>query len=270
LKKDIIFKEIIKEIAKDISIYLLNLKIEEDIELIDKELTRIEKREADIIFKHKKEIIHIEIQNQNDKTMHLRMLRYLSDIAFLYPDYEIKQYLIYIGKNKLNMLDNYQNNGIKFRYNIINMHTIDCEIFLNSNKPEAVVLAILCDFKDKDKQEVVNNILLKLIELSENDNLFKKNFEMLNVLSTNRDLKNEIDKGLKMLREVKLEETPLYQYGERKGEIKGRLEGMQEGKKQALRMAILAMMKMNIEPEDIVKNLNLSQEEFNNLIKGEL
>jgi len=42
--KDIISKEILKNIAKDISKYILNIEIRQDMELIDKEFTRVEKR----------------------------------------------------------------------------------------------------------------------------------------------------------------------------------------------------------------------------------
>ena len=52
--KDIISKEILKNIAKDISKYILNIEIRQDMELIDKEFTRVEKRDADLIFKNGK------------------------------------------------------------------------------------------------------------------------------------------------------------------------------------------------------------------------
>jgi len=103
LKKDIISKDILKHIAKDIARHILHLKIEDDMELIDKEFTRIEKRDADLIFKNGSDIVHIEIQNSNHKQMHLRMHRYLSDILFEYEDLGIKQYLLYIGKEPCRM-----------------------------------------------------------------------------------------------------------------------------------------------------------------------
>ena len=88
MKKDITTKETLKIITQDISKYILGLNVT-DIEFIDKELQRIEKREADIVALCKingiKSILHIEIQNNNDKTMHNRMLRYYTDIKFKYP-----------------------------------------------------------------------------------------------------------------------------------------------------------------------------------------
>jgi hypothetical protein len=47
-------------------------------ELIRNESTRVESRESDLLYKNGDEIIHIEIQNDNHKQMHLRMFRNLS------------------------------------------------------------------------------------------------------------------------------------------------------------------------------------------------
>ena len=48
--------------------------------------------------------------------------------------------------------------NIKFRYNLINLKEIDCEKFIEINTPESLVLAILCDFKNKNELKVVLNI----------------------------------------------------------------------------------------------------------------
>jgi len=48
MKKDITTKETIKTITQDIAKYILELEVT-DIEFVDKELQRIEKREADIV-----------------------------------------------------------------------------------------------------------------------------------------------------------------------------------------------------------------------------
>jgi len=159
VNKDIITKETIIAITKDIATYILNLNIGEEIEFVDKELKRVEKREADIVAKCKidgvESILHIEIQNSNDKTMPKRMLRYYVDIKFLFDNYPIYQYVVYIGKQKLTMKDKIEDKNLKFWYNLIDMHKIDCEELLKIDTPDALVLAILCDFKDKDEVEVL-------------------------------------------------------------------------------------------------------------------
>jgi hypothetical protein len=105
MKKDITTKETIKTITQDISKYILHLDVS-DIRFIDKELQRIEKREADIVALCKidgiESILHLEIQNSNDRSMPKRMLRYYTDIKHLYENLPLHQYLIYIGKPKRN------------------------------------------------------------------------------------------------------------------------------------------------------------------------
>ena len=100
MRKDVISKEILRHIAKDVATHILHIEIKEDMELIDKEFTRIEKRDADLLFKNGNEVVHIEIQNNNHKHMHLRMHRYYSDILFEYENCSIAQYILYIGKEK--------------------------------------------------------------------------------------------------------------------------------------------------------------------------
>jgi len=154
MDKDIASKEAILAITEDIAHYLLNIDIKE-VEFVDKELKRIEKREADIVAKCKinnqTQILHLEIQNNNDSTMPRRMLRYYTDIKTEFKDLNINQHLIYIGKAKLNMANTITEHNLNYHYNIVDMHDIDCESLIELDTPDALVLSILCDFKGKNK-----------------------------------------------------------------------------------------------------------------------
>ena len=78
--KDQVSKEVVETLIKDIAKYILNIEIKE-FEFLDKESQRIESRRADVVVKVNNEfILHMEIQNSNDKTMPIRMLRYFGDI----------------------------------------------------------------------------------------------------------------------------------------------------------------------------------------------
>ncbi len=98
MQKDISTKETIKTITEDISKYILNLEVSE-IEFVDKELQRVEKRESDIIVlcrvNGQKAILPIEIRNDNDPTMPKHILRYYTDIALRFDTLPIHQYFIY-------------------------------------------------------------------------------------------------------------------------------------------------------------------------------
>ena len=173
MKKDIISKDIIKTLFKDILKYFANVDLKnKNIEFLDKELKRIEKREADIVAKiDNSYIIHLEIQNQNDAKMHYRMLRYYIDIKEK-TDLPITQYLIYIGKENPKFQTNLQTNDIIYKYNFIDRKTIDCNLLLSQNNPEALVLAILCDFKNKNPKDVVKYIINNLKKYKNNKKYF--------------------------------------------------------------------------------------------------
>jgi len=153
--------------------------------------------------------------------MHLRMHRYLSDILFEYENLEVRQYLLYIGESKCSMKNHIIKKNLNYDYAIIDMRDIPCEALLSSNDPSAVVLSILCDFEDRDKQIVVNTILKRLKELSD-EREYKNYLKMVNVLSTNRNLEDEVKEGVKML-SVDIEKTPFYQIAEERGIEKGKL-----------------------------------------------
>jgi predicted transposase/invertase (TIGR01784 family) len=263
MKKDITTKDTIKTITYDIAKYILELNVT-DIEFVDKELQRVEKREADIValcnINGIKSILHIEIQNSNDKFMAKRMLRYYIDIKFIYDNIPIYQYLIYIGKPKLKMDNFIKDIDVSFKYNIINMKDIDCEKFIKQDTPDALVLSILCDFKNKNKIDIIKYILVRLKELTKDDEYALSHYMLiLETLSQNRNLQTEIKEVDKMLREINYKELPItgkyYREGIKEGEEKGRIEGEVKGRIEG---AIVLIDKFGLSFEAVSKELNIS------------
>ena len=245
--KDIVSKEIIKEIGRDISMHILGIDIDGEVTLVDKEWTRVEKRDSDIVFKNKNRIFHIEIQNDNNKDMELRMLRYYSDILFEYKECSVEQYVLYIGKKQCTMKNEILRDEISYKYGIIDVRDIACEDLLYHSNPSAVALSILCDFKDKDKQVVVNTILQRVKELTKDDEREYRNYlKKISILSTNRDLEKEVKKGMNMLT-VDIEKTPLYQIG---------------AENATLQNAVVMIEKFKLSIDDVIKELNIKKEEL--------
>jgi len=257
-QKDIVTKEIIKEIARDISTYILDIDIAKNITLVDKEFTRVEKRESDIVFINgDDEIVHIEIQNDNHKLMHLRMLRYYCDIQFEYNQHLVSQYMIYIGKKNCTMKSEIEQKNLFYKYGIIDMRDIDCEEFLYHKNPSAVVLSILCDFAEKDKQMVVNTILKRIKELTVDDDIaYKSYLEKVTILSTNRDLEEQVKEGANMLA-VDIEKIPFYQ--------DGRSVGLKEGLEKAKIEIAKNLLKINMSIDLIVTATGLTIEQVESL-----
>ncbi|MFM8333474.1 MAG: hypothetical protein ACKN9T_17495 [Candidatus Methylumidiphilus sp.] len=77
--KDIISKTILKNLVRDFAVYLFGLPVSE-VELVETEQQRVEDRHADLVARVSTPdwgefILHVEIQNDNDALMPLRMLR---------------------------------------------------------------------------------------------------------------------------------------------------------------------------------------------------
>jgi len=285
MKKDITTKKAIKSIAKDIIKYILKLEVS-NISFVDKELQRVEKREADLVISCKKDnrdiILHIEIQNSNDKKMVNRMLRYYADIKNIYPNRAIEQHLIYIGKDRLNMTNYISEDRIEFSYNLIDMHDIDCEEMLKIDKVEALILAILCDFKGKKERDILLYILKRLKEFSgDSEHKFAEYMLTLEILSTNRDLKEKLKEAEKMLRDVRYEELPSYEIGLEIGIKRGIKRGIKEGIEQGIELgiqkgkfeskiedALIMIKKFKIDIKDVAKELSIPIEEIQKRLKN--
>ena len=263
-KKDIISKHVLKRLAADIANILLHLDIDNDsVELLSTEQQRIELRHADLVARVKQRntqksfILHVEIQNNNDKQMPLRMLRYFTDIQLAYPDERIHQYLVYIGKTVLNMPDYFKAGDFNYRYHILDMHTVDCQLLLAQDTPDALVLAILCDFKERPVQDVVNYIVKRLQQLLKDDESgFRNYFEMLETLSENRDLKSNIDEAKNMLSEIDIKKLPSYNWGLQ--------QGLEQGRKQEA-IDIAKQMLSFMDDEKIAKITKLPYETIKSL-----
>jgi hypothetical protein len=99
--KDILSKQIFKTLVRDFAIYLFGLPVAE-VELLESVQQRIEERRADLVARvvlagGETFLLHIEIQNNNQAAMPVRMLRYLTDVMLDYPNTPVRQYLVYIG-----------------------------------------------------------------------------------------------------------------------------------------------------------------------------
>ena len=114
-------------------------------------------------------------------------------------------------------------------------------------------MAILCDFEGKDKQEVVNTLLRRLKALSD-ETEYKNYLKMVNILSTNRNLEDEVAKGAEML-SVDIEQTPFYKMAEKRGVQKGIQKGIFE-------TAIVMIKEFQITIDDVVAKLNIKKEEL--------
>jgi len=242
--KDIVSRHLLKRVVKDLAHYLFHLDLK-NIEVLETQYQRVEDRRADLVVKAQEAgrslLVHIEVQNTNEKAMPFRMLRYYTDIVLCWPNSEVEQYLIYIGKPKLLMSDAIQQHNINYKYHLIDMHNIDCQTFLKQDKPDALVLAILCDFKGQDEREVIHYIIQRLKFLTkDNESAFREYISMLELLSTNRNLSVNIKEEEKMLT-AQLRDLPSFEVGYEEGIEKGIEKGVEKGIEKIAKQMLLDM-----------------------------
>ena len=235
--KDIISKQLLKRLLVGFGNRLFYLDIAEA-ELLSSEQPRVEGKRADLVARVKNRqgesyILHVEIQNDNQANMPIRMMRYYTDLALEHAGEKIVQHLLYIGKASLTMPDHVRGQDWLYRYKVSDMRSQDSEYFLGSDNPDALVLAILCDPKGLEPKALVARIIKELSRLhgSRLDNL-RASLEMLDVLASNRDLQDLVKENAEMY--VDVEKLGIYQLVKEKSEAKGLEKGLERGMAKGL------------------------------------
>jgi predicted transposase YdaD len=263
--KDIISKQLLKRMSLGMARVLLGLDLSE-LDIVETAQQRVEERRADFVAKVKAQagdyLLHIEIQNENQSAMPWRMLRYLTDIKLAYPGLPVRQYLIYIGRDKLRMAAGIEEANHNYQYHMLDMHGIDCENLLQQDTPEALIFAILADFGAADAREIVQRIVLRLQALTaSNETVFRDYFLMLEVLSDNRDLKQILKEAEKMLSHIKYSDLPSYELGWEYGKQEGLEEGIEKGKQEGILQGEVLMLQNQLRlkfgnlPDSIMQRL---------------
>ncbi|PIY08792.1 MAG: hypothetical protein COZ18_10515 [Flexibacter sp. CG_4_10_14_3_um_filter_32_15] len=170
---------------------------------------------------------------------------------------KLKQIVFYIGKGKANMITEVSHEDLNFRFSVISIQEIAYTEFLNSDKPEEIILAILADFKNENPSKVIQSILQKIIDTT-NPNLDQlKYVRQLEVLSLLRDLQKETlkqSKNMALIYDIKKDLR--YQ------------EGRQEGKIEQTILAIKAFVEMNVPYQKIADSLKVSVEFVEEIAKS--
>jgi hypothetical protein len=262
---DIISKQLIRRLVRVMAHYILGLELKV-IKELRTESERVEHRFADIVMlvetpDGQRFVLHLELQDSNDPTMPYRNLRYYTDLRLAGIKNPIRQFVIYTGKDPLNMPDCIEDGGWSYSYTLIDMHRLDCEQFINQNTPEALVIAVLCDFKGKDEKLVLRKIMRRLIELVGGDKRALRNhIKMMEHLSGNRGLTEKFKAvEVEMLREVDIEKMPSYQIGMERG----RDEGIDEG----VRQVAINCINQGMTLDSIIKITGLSKDEIQDLMQ---
>ncbi|MEO5358653.1 MAG: hypothetical protein H7844_15340 [Nitrospirae bacterium YQR-1] len=287
---DKVIKEILKDVVDTLITEVIGVKIVRST-AIETKLQITNEREADFILlvefeDGSKSILHIEFQATNYSKMEYRELQYWTYIAVIHGIHPL-QYVFYIGNEPLTMKNSISTETMNYSYNLIDMRNVDCEKFLYSEKPQEVIISILCNYQKKGVKIFIREILNRLNELVKEETLRAKYIRQVEVLSQLRNLQDEVCKEAEDMalvynleRDVRFKQgrqRGLFE-GQRKGllegELKGKRDGLLEGKRDGLLEAIELGLELKfgyagLELMNMVKVINTIDklEEFKNLIK---
>jgi len=166
-------------------------------------------------------VLHIEFQTSNDAEMPYRMLEYMAMLLRKYK-MPVKQYVIYIGEDRVTMPTSLTNGKSIFSYELITIAAIDYHVFLKSAKPEEKMFAILADFGKDSPETAIANIAIDIANSAKSGLERERLKNQLRILAQLRTL---VSANLKFMESVasffKEENDIFFQRGEKRGLEKG-------------------------------------------------
>ncbi len=252
---DVLFRDNIFNIILPIADDLLEMQVGNPEPFIT-DIVRTTKREPDYVGKFSDSdgeagLLHIELQTKDDKKMVHRMREYqcLYEGRFEIPMY---QYCIYLGDKPSKMATELKQRIPKasnhYSYKLIELRNYASRLFIESDTPEMVLLAVLGNFGKENPGDVIAAILNKLKQLAENNNLLGKYVNQLNTLSKLRNLQEETLQQIKAMPiHFDITKDVLYNEGIEKGIEKGIEQGIEQERErqrhQQNEKGVLAMLK---------------------------
>ncbi|PWK16632.1 hypothetical protein LV89_04894 [Arcicella aurantiaca] len=217
---DKIFKENIEAVISSIMQNILEITAVSVEELPD-DIQHTKERKPDTLKKITDDkgntfVLQIEFQVKNEDDMVYRMLDYYGMLERKYK-LPVKQFVIFLGADKLTMPTELNRERLKFSYPLISLSTLDYHIFLKSDKPEEIILGILANFKGENPENALKQILIRVKETTEGDFSLNRYFNQLRVLAQLRNLELNLKNAMDSIAEyIKEERDVLYLRGQEK------------------------------------------------------
>jgi len=234
---DTILKEIFSEAIGTIYYLAIGEKIGKKVKVISAEIRLVKTFRPDILVEADGEIIQVEIQAQQDKTLPRRMFRYYYAIVEKYKK-EPTQIVLFVGKGNPPPSE-FRTPKLALKYKVLDMKKIDPDVFIRSKKAGEVILGILAG-KFKDKPKIIKKVKKRIVEILKNEEKIIKYIDSISFLAGLFDIEIKVKP---MPIQVDIRKTFLYKWGEEEGEKrgfeKGKQEGLKEGLREGLKKAIL-------------------------------
>lgn len=273
---DKIFRENLREIFKPLLEQTLKIKIKNVIDLADKQQTTLQ-RETDAFLLAEDEageefILHLEFQLKDEPKMVYRMSEY-HGIGLRARELPIRHVVVFLGMKKPKMPTQLKPEEIFTGFELVNIHEIDSNVWLNSQVPEVILLAILGKYPKSQANEILKKIIQNLKKVCQNPSLVRKYVNQLIILSRLRSLEEETFKIVKdMPLTLNIEDSYIYQQGalnEQKKYFSERKKFFSERKKffSEKKKAILEMLKEGLPENKIARFSSLSVDKVQQIIQ---
>jgi predicted transposase/invertase (TIGR01784 family) len=230
---DKIFREVLKDIFPAVAQKVLGLPLGE-YKPLPVDLQYTSEREADQVWEVDPKngnpfILHCEFQSSNDKQMLSRMLLYYGFLHYQ-RKLPIQQYVIYVGRDKVQMEHKLQADMLSYQYKLIDLRSFPYQTFLESEQSQEVLLAILADFGGEPAELISQKIIAKLEELSSGKLELSQRTLQLVRLAVLRNLgKTVYNTAKKMAITIDIKEDTLYQEGQEAGKEKAATNMLKKG-----------------------------------------
>jgi hypothetical protein len=260
---DPILKEIFSEAIGTIYYLAAGKEIGKKVKVISAEIRLVKTFRPDILVEADGEIIQVEIQAQQDKTLPRRMFRYYYAISEKYKK-EPTQIVLFVGKGNPPPSE-YKTPKLTLKYKVLDMKKIDPDVFIRSRKPAEVILGILAG-KFKDKPQIIRKVKKRIAEILKNEEKIIKYIDSISFLAGLFDIEIKVKP---MPIQVDIRKTFLYKWGKEEGLKEGRQEGLKEGLIKGLREGIFGIVqaKFGSQKAKLIKNLLEKINDINHLKK---
>ena len=221
---DKIFKENIEAVISSIMQSVLDITAVSMEELPD-DIQHTKERKPDVLKKITDNhgstfVLQIEFQVRDEPEMVYRMAEYFIMLERKYK-LPVKQFVIFLGSDSPKMATQLDRERLKFSFPLVALSKLDYHIFLNSDKPEEIILGILANFEGEKPENALRQIISRVMETTKGEFSLNRYFNQLRVLAQLRNLELNLKIAMDSIAEyIKEERDVLFLRGLDKGQEK--------------------------------------------------
>lgn len=207
-------------------------------------------------------VVQFEFESKDFQKMDKRMLEYVG-ILHKRTEKPVLQFVVYLGVGKAKMNTTISFGQLHYAFTVINIQDFDYQDFLNSDYPEEVLLSLFASHQNISTEELVKQIVKRLVELKGDSLATKKFINQLIMLSRLRNLQNQTIKTVNDMNDIGFDVNTdiLYLQGIEKGIEtgiqKGIVKGTEKGRLKQSIISIQNMTKEKIKKATIAKFLEI-------------